>query len=383
MLGIIETSPVVLDIGIVLLLAGGCGLLARKAGLPAVVGYLLVGLIVSPFTPGYVASHDQVALFADIGVVLLLFEVGIEVDLGRLRREQTSLLWLAPLQVFFTTLVTSAILRFLGVPTLGAVLLGLGVAMSSSVVVVNITRSKRRTTNPSTDDALLGWSVLQDVVGVSLAAIVLAVGGASDRPTWLALGGLLGFSALAFMAARLLQRLFLLVRWEHDLFLIFSVAAGLALAGLGGVVFAIPMALAAFVAGLAVNQSSDSNEMRRVLLPFRDLFAVLFFVVIGSLIQPAYLQQALPYAALLLLLLLGVKTLPIMLVARLTRMPARPRQLAVGLSQMGEFSFVLGSVALAHDAITQPQFVAILLTVVISIIASTVLARYAAPSAQV
>lgn len=377
MLAIIDTAPYVFDIGLVLLLAGAAGFVARKLGLPAVVGYLFVGLLVSPFTPGYVASRDQIALLADIGVVLLLFEVGIEIDLRRVRREQGSLLWMAPLQVILSTLFAAVVLLFVGVPLLGALLLGLGVAMSSSVVIVNITRSRRRTTNPQTEDALLAWSVLQDIAGVALAAVVLAVYGAGERPIALAVGGLLLFAILAFGIAQFLPKLLRLVRWEHDLFLIFAVALGLSIAALGTIVFGIPMALAAFVAGLALNQGGDTDELRRVLLPFRDLFAVLFFVVIGSLIQPDQLAAALPYAAGLIGMLLAFKTLPIALLAKYTRLRARPRQLAIGLSQMGEFAFVLGTAALAKDALTQPQFVAILLAVVVTIIGSTTVVRLA------
>ena len=377
MLAIIDTAPYVFDIGLVLLLAGAAGFVARKLGLPAVVGYLFVGLLVSPFTPGYVASRDQIALLADIGVVLLLFEVGIEIDLRRVRREQGSLLWMAPLQVILSTLLAAVVLLFVGVPLLGALLLGLGVAMSSSVVIVNITRSRRRTTNPQTEDALLAWSVLQDIAGVALAAVVLAVYGAGEQPIVLAVGGLLLFAILAFGIAQFLPKLLRLVRWEHDLFLIFAVALGLSIAALGTIVFGIPMALAAFVAGLALNQGGDTDELRRVLLPFRDLFAVLFFVVIGSLIQPDQLAAALPYAAGLIGMLLAFKTLPIALLAKYTRLRARPRQLAIGLSQMGEFAFVLGTAALAKDALTQPQFVAILLAVVVTIIGSTTVVRLA------
>ena len=377
MLAIVDTAPYVFDIGLVLLLAGAAGFVARKLGLPAVVGYLFVGLLVSPFTPGYVASRDQIALLADIGVVLLLFEVGIEIDLRRVRREQGSLLWMAPLQVILSTLLAAVVLLFVGVPLLGALLLGLGVAMSSSVVIVNITRSRRRTTNPQTEDALLAWSVLQDIAGVALAAVVLAVYGAGERPIALAVGGLLLFAILAFGIAQFLPKLLRLVRWEHDLFLIFAVALGLSIAALGTIVFGIPMALAAFVAGLALNQGGDTDELRRVLLPFRDLFAVLFFVVIGSLIQPDQLAATLPYAAGLIGMLLAFKTLPIALLAKYTRLRARPRQLAIGLSQMGEFAFVLGTAALAKDALTQPQFVAILLAVVVTIIGSTTVVRLA------
>lgn len=375
MLALIDTSRYVLDLGLVLLLAAGCGYLARKAGLPAVVGYLLVGVLVSPFTPGYVADREQLAVLADVGVVLLLFEVGIEIDLSRLRREQGSLLWLSPVQVLVSMALATGVLLLLGLPTLGALLLGLGVAMSSSVVVVNITRSRRRTTNPATDEALLSWSVMQDVAGVTIAGIVLALFGADDRSVPQALGGLLAFTALAYGIARLLPRMLLLVRWEHDLFLIVSVAIGLSMAAVGAVVFGVPMALAAFVAGLVITSSTDSQHVRHSLLPFRDLFAVLFFVVIGSLVQPEYVLEALPFAAVLLLLLVLGKTLLVAVSARVLRLRARPVQLAVGLSQMGEFSFVLGSVALARGELTQAQFVASLLVVVVTIIASTVIVR--------
>lgn len=155
------TAPAILELGAVLLLAAGAGWLARRVGLPAVLGYLAAGLAISPFTPGYVADRGQLQLFADLGVVLLLFEVGIEVDLLRLRREQGPILWAAPLQVLITTAVVTVLAMAAGLAPFGAALIGLGAAMSSSVVVVNITRSRRRTTDRPTEVALLGWAVLQ------------------------------------------------------------------------------------------------------------------------------------------------------------------------------------------------------------------------------
>src|SRR5260221_9941131 len=141
-----ETAPAVLEIGILLLLAVASGWLARRIGLPAVLGYLVVGLIVSPFTPGYVADRGQLQVLADVGVVLLLFEVGIEVNPLRLGREQRAVLLAAPAQVLITTIVTGGVALLLGVSFGGSALIGLSIALSSSVVVVNITRSRRRTT---------------------------------------------------------------------------------------------------------------------------------------------------------------------------------------------------------------------------------------------
>jgi CPA2 family monovalent cation:H+ antiporter-2 len=351
------------------------GFAARKAGLPAVVGYLLTGLFVSPFTPGYVADYDQLALLADIGVVLLLFEVGIEIDLRRIRREQKALIWGVPAQVAIGMAIGTPVFLFLDISLLGALLLSLSIAMSSSVVIVNITRSRRRKTDTDTEEALLGWAVMQDVTGVTVAAIILALFGTSDRSLPVALGGIVGFVAVAYLAAKLIPMILRLVRWEKDLFLIFSVAIGLTLAALGTVVFGIPMALAGFVAGLSINQSRDTDDVRKAILPFRDLFAVLFFVIIGSLIEPALISKALPFALLIIAIVVIGKSLPVVLLAKLGKLKANPFQMGAGVGQVGEFSFVLGSIAYSQGAIDRGQFVGVLMAVVISIIASVLLVR--------
>ncbi len=375
MASVVETAPLVLDVGVVLLGAATAGYVARRIGLPAIIGYLLVGLAVSPFTPGYIADKNQIAILADIGVVLLLFEVGIEIDLKRLRQEQKALIWGAPLQVFIGLAVATPIFLFLDIPTLGALLLALSLALSSSVVIVNITKRGKRTTDSGTEQALLGWSVAQDITGVAAAAVILTLFGASEQSLPVAIGGLFAFVILAIISSKVLPRILRLIRWENDIFLIYSVGSGLFIAALGTQLFEIPMALGAFVAGLTLSQNSDTDQVRRAILPFRDLFQVLFFVVIGSLISPNAILKALPFALLLMVLLFVLKTLPVYVISSMARLRARPGQLSVGISQVGEFSFVLGSVALAQGALTQSQFTAVLLTVVMSIVVSTIWVR--------
>jgi K+:H+ antiporter len=375
----VDTAPLVLDIGLVLLAAAACGWVARRLGLPAVVGYLTAGLAVSPFTPGYVADRTQIALLADVGVVLLLFEVGIEVDLGRLRREQRGLLWAAPAQIGLSTLITTGILLALGFEPYGAGLLGIAVAMSSSVVVVNITRSRRRTTDRPTDQALLGWSVLQDVTGVALSVVLLAAFGMGDRPVVAALGGLVAFGLMAVVAARLLPPILARLRPEHDLFLIVSVATGLVMAAIGAVLFEVPMALAAFVAGLTISDRAETAEARRRLLPFRDVFAVLFFVAVGSLIDPVAVGGAVPLVMLLVALVAG-KVAVAWVLARVARLPGRSLQLALGLGQMGEFGYVLAGIGLAAGAISAESFTAVLAAIVLTIAGSAVIVRLAGPA---
>jgi CPA2 family monovalent cation:H+ antiporter-2 len=377
MASIVETAPLVLNIGVVLGAAATMGFAARKVGLPSVIGFLATGLLVSPFTPGFVADNNQLALLADIGIVLLLFEVGIELDLRKIGREQRALLWGVPAQMGFGVLVATPVFVLLDIPIYGALLLALSIAMSSSVVIVNITRSPRRRTDTSTEEALLGWSLIQDLVGVASAAVILTLFGTTDKSLILSIGGLFAFGAIAMVASKILPRVLRAVRWDRDLFLIYSVSFGLVLAALGTVVFDIPMALAGFVAGLAINQSRDTEDVRKAILPFRDLFAVLFFVVVGTLIQPAEVIEAAPFAALFIFLMVILKTFPTMLLARWGKMSVKRSLLGVGVSQIGEFSFVLGSLAFSQEVISRSQYTGVLLAVVISITGSTILVRRA------
>lgn len=375
-----HTAGPILEIGVLLLAAVVAGWVARRISLPAVVGYLAVGIFVSPFTPGYVADHDQLQLLADLGVVLLLFEVGIEVDIRRIHDEQRGLLLAAPLQTLLTTAAGAGVLLAAGLEPIPAALIGLSIAMSSSVVIVNITKSRRRTTDRSTEDALLGWSALQDSTGVALAAVLLALLGTGGRPLDQAAIGIVAFVVLAVVVARVLPEVLKGLRTEHDLFLIVSVASGLTLAGIGSATFGVPLALAAFVGGLAVTESPEAAEARRRLLPFRDVFAVLFFVAIGTLIEPSALRDGLGWLAIFLALIVVAKVAVAYVLARIARLPARPVQLAVGLGQIGEFSFVLGSAAAAAGAITHERYVALIAAVAISIAVSTVVVRLVGPA---
>jgi CPA2 family monovalent cation:H+ antiporter-2 len=285
-------------------------------------------------------------------------------------------LWTAPVQVLLTTLVVGATALALRVGWRGAVLIGLSVALSSSVVVINITRSRRRTTNRATEEALLSWSVLQDMTGVVLALLAIAFFGLGSRPPLEASVAIVGYIVLVVVAAWMLPRLLHMLHAEHDLFLMLSVGSGLALAGIGARYFDVPLALAAFVSGLAIGESPAAAEARQRILPFRDLFAVLFFVLLGSLIDPGALPRALPWIAFLVVAVVIAKALPAAGLSRLARLPGvRHWQLGIGLGQVGEFSFVLAGILLARGLVPSELFTAMLATVVLTIAASAVLVR--------
>jgi K+:H+ antiporter len=373
------TAVPIMELGAVFLTAALFGYAARRIGLPAVIGYLVVGLVAFQLLPEETKpDRTQVQLLADVGVVLLLFEVGIELDLGRLRREHRSLLVASPAQIVGTTLVAGLALIWFGQPMEVALILGLCVAMSSSVVVVNITRSVTRRTDRATETALLGWSLLQDLSGVIVAAVLLALWGAESRSPLEATAALGVFALLAVGAAQLFPLVLGRLRRYPDLFLLMAIAVGLFGAGIGAVVFHVPLALAAFVAGLAVTDSPMALEARHRLLPFRDVFAVLFFVAVGSLLDPQALFGGLHWVAIFGLLMIGTKSGAIFLLARLVGL-ARPGQLAVGLSQVGEFSFVLVSLLFAADAVSPELYAGLLAVITLSIGASAVAVRSPVP----
>lgn len=369
-----QAAPV-LEIGVVLLAAALAGAVSRRFGLPAVLGYLLVGLLVGPFTPGYVADRHQIEVLADVGVVLLLFEVGIELDLRALLREPRGILLAVPLQIAIGTLAGALAFSWLGTGVLGAVTLGLAVALSSSVVVVNITRSSRRTTDPVTDRALVVWAILQDAVTLVAATILAVLLAPSGDPAALAFGKAIAFVGFAAVAQLVVMPWLLArVREQPDIFLIVAVSVALANAGVGAVVFGVPVALAAFVAGLLLSIRPEAQEARREVLPFRDLFAVMFFVAIGTLVQPATVVSEAGVLG-LVLILVALKIVTIAALAAVFSVPARRAQLGVGLGQIGEFSFVVVGLGVAAGVVSSGQFSAVLAAAAITIAASAVGAR--------
>lgn len=369
-----EAALPVLEIGAVLLAAALAGALSRRFGLPAVLGYLVVGLAIGPFTPGYVADRHQIQLLADVGVVLLLFEVGIELDLRGLAREPRSILVAVPVQVGIVVALAMAILLATGMGPLGAATLGLAIALSSSVVVVNITRSRRRTLDDTTGRALIVWAVLQDVVTiVGVAALTIGLRGGDEGVVVATVLRLVAFAAVA-LAVHLLAVPWLLrtLRSQPDIFLIVAVSVALVTAGIGSVAFGVPLALAAFVAGLVLSLRPEAALARREILPFRDLFAVLFFVAVGTLVDPL---RADPLLLAIVLALVGAKVLVVWALAAAFGIPARRPQLAVGLGQIGEFSFVVVSLGVAFGVIGTRELSTVLLAAALTIAASSIGAR--------
>jgi CPA2 family monovalent cation:H+ antiporter-2 len=372
----VTNATPLLALGLVLLVAALLGAIARRLGLPAIVAYLLVGLAVGPFTPGAFVDSHQLEPLADVGVILLLFEVGIELDVRALRRDEPrGLLIAAPVQVALGVVIGAALALVTGMSMPGALTVGLATALSSSVVVVNMSRSRKRTLDDRTGRALVVWAVLQDAVSLIAVALLAAILDPSGGGVAVALLRLVAFAALASLAhVFVVPRLLAAVRGEGDTFLIASVSVALVTAALGAVVFGVPVALAAFVAGLALSADPKAQEARREVLPFRDLFAVLFFVAIGTLVDPAAIAANWLWFGLALALVV-LKSASVMVLAAIAQLRVRRAQLGVGLGQIGEFSFVVLGLGVAAGAISTGVFSAVLAAAVISIALSAIAVR--------
>ncbi|HEV2011706.1 MAG TPA: cation:proton antiporter [Candidatus Limnocylindria bacterium] len=370
-----DATPL-LALGLVLLVAALLGAVARRLGLPAIVAYLLVGLAVGPFTPGYFIERQQLEPLADVGVILLLFEVGIELDVRALRRDEPrGLLIAAPVQVALGIALGAALALATGMALPGALTIGLATALSSSVVVVNMSRSRKRTLDDRTGRTLVVWAVLQDVVSLVAVALLAAMLDPGGGGVAVALLRLVAFAALASLAhVFIVPRLLAAVRSEGDTFLIASVSVALVTAAVGAVVFGVPVALAAFVAGLALSADPKAQEARREVIPFRDLFAVLFFVAIGTLVDPAAIADNWLWFG-SALALVALKSLVATALAAVARLRVRKLQLGVGLGQIGEFSFVVLGLGVAAGAISGGVFSAVLAAAVVSITLSAIAVR--------
>jgi CPA2 family monovalent cation:H+ antiporter-2 len=370
----VDTPTAILELGALVLLAAALAWAARRLGLPSLVGLLAAGVVVSPLTPGLAVSHSQLELVADLGVLLLLFESGMEIDLRRLRR--SGLLLVAPLQVLLTTALVAAAGALLGLSAAGAVLLGASVSLSSTVVVAHVVNSRRRTTNAATERALQDWAAIEDLTGVALTAVALVVVGFEGQPGPLVIGRLGLYALIAVAAAWLLPRVLRAFRSDADLLVLLSVGGSLALAGLGAAVFRLPLPLSAFLGGAVTGESPEMETVREHVRPFRELFAVLFFVALPTLVDPGGLRGALGWIAFVVLALALGKVAVVAGLARAIRLPdVRPVQFALGLGQMGEFSFAIAVIAADHGALPAPVFEAVLVTLVGSLAVSAVLAR--------
>ncbi len=317
----------------------------QKAGIPPIAGFIVAGTLVGPHGFGLIHDLPQVEVLAEVGVVLLLFGIGLELSLGRLRRLWQPILIGGTLQMGLTILVSMGLAIMFGLTPASAIFLGFLVAVSSTAIVLRALNDRGELEAPH-GRLTLGILVFQDlcVVPMMLAIPILAGTTASGMQVLLTLLKAAGVLAGVLVAARLIvpRALHLVARTrQRNLFMLstFLVCIGTAwIVSSAG----ISLALGAFMAGLVVAGSEYRHQALADLIPFREVFTSVFFVSVGMLLDArAAIEQPLPVLG-LLVALIGGKFLVVMLTGMFMRLPARVSILsAAALAQIGEFYFVV------------------------------------------
>ena len=376
-----EELGFILNLGVAVFAALVGGAIAARLRQPTVVGYLAAGIVIGPFTPGFAGDQGQITALADIGVVLLLFALGVQFPLRDLVAVRGVAIGGALLQVLATAAAGTAVALPLGLDLRSGAVIGAALAISSTLVVVKIL-VERGEMDAAHGRALVGWMIVQDLATIVVAASLPALAGGDPLgPLLLAAGRVVVFLALAYVVGtRLLPAAFRLVArlGSSELFLLAVIATALIASVTSSVVFGLGLALGAFVAGLLIAESDLSYQAVAEIVPFRDLFAVLFFVSVGMLVDPASITAQPGMVLAFVLVAVGVKGLVAAGCARLFGLPARSAILVgASLAQVGEFSFILAEEALHLGILAKPAYDVLLGTAVISIVVTPFAVRAA------
>ena len=357
-------NTVAAGLGLALLL----GFLAVRLRLPALVGYLLAGVILGPFTPGFVADASIAAQLAEIGVMLLMFGVGLHFSLDDLLAVRKIALPGALVQIVVATLLGAALASWWGWSPGGALVFGLALSVASTVVLLRALESLGLL-DSFTGRIAVGWLVVEDLamvlVLVLLPPLAEALGGGAARadaaPLWQTLGLTLlqvgGFVVLMLVVGR---RVFPWLLWQvtrtgsRELFTLCVVAAAVSIAFASAALFGVSFALGAFFAGMVMRESEFSHRAAQESLPLRDAFAVLFFVSVGMLFNPAVLiERPLQVLAVVMVIVVGKSVAACVLVLLLRYPLGTALTVSASLAQIGEFSFILAALGVSLGLLPQ------------------------------
>jgi CPA2 family monovalent cation:H+ antiporter-2 len=376
----VHGDGLILTIAVGLVAAFLGGFIATRLRLPSIVGYLLAGVALGPFTPGFIANPDIAQELAEIGVILLMFGVGIHFSVPDLLAVRGIALPGALIQITLTTLGGTAIALLWGWDLGAGLVLGLAVSVASTVVLLR-ELAQRDALGTVHGRVAVGWLIVEDLVTVLMLVLLPALAPAFTGATAglqdavLAIG--LAIGKLAILAILMLvvgQRVipWLLVQVTYtgsrELFTLAILALALGIAVLAAGVFGASLALGAFLAGLVVGESDLSHQAAADALPLRDAFAVLFFVSVGMLFDPSFLlAEPLKVLAVLALVMLGSSLVALLFIAALGYPLRTGLTVAAGLAQIGEFSFILAEMGLDLHLLPEEGHSIVLAVALISI----------------
>ncbi len=374
-------TPLITTIVAGLVLAYIFGMVANRFRMPPLVGYLFAGILVGPYSPGFVADVELGAELAEIGVILLMFGVGLHFSLKDLMSVRALAIPGAIVQIGFATLLGAGLGLLLGWSLFGSILFGLALSVASTVVLLKALQD-RRLLESERGRIAVGWLIVEDlamVLALVLVPAIASLGGSSESlhdpfvsfvtrllGVDVGLWGILGLTLLkiaAFVGFMLVvgRRI---IPWalhatahtgSRELFRLAVLAIALGVALGSSVLFGVSLALGAFFAGMILSESELSHRAAQETLPLRDAFAVLFFVSVGMLFDPSIIvTQPLLVLATVFIIVIGKSLAAFWIVILFKRPVGTALTISASLAQIGEFSFILASMGVAL-AILPPE----------------------------
>ncbi|HYE33479.1 MAG TPA: cation:proton antiporter [Methylomirabilota bacterium] len=381
------------NIDLILTLTGGLtaalllGFITQKLKLSPIVGYLLAGIIVGPHSPGFVADPDIASQSAEIGVILLMFGVGLHFHLKDLMAVRNIAVPGAIGQIAAATVMGALATKLFGWSWAAGIVFGMAISVASTVVLTRVLSDNRDLHTP-TGHSAIGWLIVEDLFTIVVLVLLPAIfGGAGhnggahtaaaggESSLWGTLGvAMLKLGALILFTFTIGQKFipkflgYVARTGSRELFTLAVLVLALGIAVGAAKFFGASMALGAFLAGMIVGQSDFSARAASDALPMRDAFAVLFFVSVGMLFDPGAVREGWPLMLVTLAIVLVGKPLAAVLVVLALKKPLRlALSIAVALGQIGEFSFILATLAISMKIMPGEAMNALVVASIVSI----------------
>lgn len=371
----IQTPELFADLLLIFLVSVPVAFLCLRLKLPLLVGLMLTGILIGPYGLGLIRELEAIEILAEIGVALLLFTIGIEFSLARLNEMRRLVILGGGLQVLLTIAATAGAAFLFGRELKQAVFFGFLIALSSTAIVLK-TYVERKEVSAPHGRAGIGILLFQDISIVVMMLLVPVLSPKGDQSfgavIWSLTGSFVALAAIIAVAWVLIPRFLKLVVGlrSPEIFVLSVILLSLGTAWITSQ-FGLSLALGAFIAGLVISESEFSHQITADILPFRDVFNSLFFVSIGLLLSITALWEHISTVALLVVSLFLGKALIIWAVIRLLRFPQRIAVMtALGLAQIGEFSFVLAKAGRSVELLPDVDYQSFLAASIISMAAT-------------
>ena len=370
-------------------IAGGLGLaflfgaLASRLRMSPIVGYLIAGVAVGPFTPGFVADQAIANELAEIGVILLMFGVGMHFSFRDLLAVRAIALPGAVVQISAATLMGALLGRWMGWTWEAGIIFGLALSVASTVVLLRALEERGLVTSERGRIAV-GWLIVEDIAMVFALVLLPALGGAIGTPAdgtsagagaiaaavGVTVAKVAGFVAVMYVVGRrVIPRVLHAVAQERELFRLAVLAIALGVAFGAAKLFGVSFALGAFFAGMVLGESELSQRAAEESVPLREAFAVLFFVAVGMLFDPGVMvREPLALLATLFIVLVGKSVAAFAIVLLFRHTVGVGMTIAASLSQIGEFSFILAGLGVAMGLLPEQGRDLVLAAAMISIV---------------